>query len=95
MQKSFYSENTVVRYLKNSIWRDSTAKSPPKEERFGPKFPDPRALLMTSYERGLLPLQGRALQAPETDLRALPTRGDSALFFWGGLCCSFYNSVLR
>ena len=91
-QKSFYSENTVVHYLKNSICRDSTAKSPPpKEGRFGPKFPDLRALLMRgdffSYRARPSGARNRPSRpSHEGGLRALPL---------GGLCSSFYNSVLR
>ena len=53
-QKSFYSKITVVRYSKNSICRDSTAKSlPQRKEILVHNFPDPPH---PSYERGLLPL---------------------------------------
>jgi len=64
---------------------------PPKEGRFGPKFPDPRALPM----RGdFFPYKG-ALRAPENDPRALPARGLRALPLGGGLYCTFRHHRSR
>ena len=76
----FFSFVFSMMYFKNMyLFFECKKVPPPKDGRFGPKFPDPRALPM----RGdFFPYRGAPFRRPKPTF-ALPTRGDSALFLWG------------